>query len=137
MQFTEVISGPQAQSGALATTLIGTWIGHVWGYLPSTVALVGGILAIAWYSIMLWESKTVQDWHARSSARRKIAKIAKLKAEVKIATAQLEAMQGRQAAAAEGDAKVLAATAEATLIQAHAGTAQTVAELQPKNGGAP
>jgi hypothetical protein len=133
MQIAELVTGPQGQSGALATALIGTWLAHVWGYLPGAVAIVGGVLAICWYIIMLWESKTVQDWHARSSARRKIKRIAKLQAEVKIATAQLEALKVRRVAREDAADKVNAAAAEAAVVLARSARAETAANLNDES----
>ncbi len=129
MQFAEVLTGPQGQSAGLVGTLLGTWLGHAWGYFPSFIAVTGGVLAICWYAVMLWESKTVQDWHARSSARRKIKRIANLQAEIKIATAQLEALEVRRVARVDAAEKVNTAAAEAALVQVRGETAQTVAEL--------
>jgi hypothetical protein len=133
MQIAELVTGPQGQSGALATALIGTWLAHVWGYLPGAVAIVGGVLAICWYIIMLWESKTVQDWHARSSARRKIKRIAKLQAEVKIATAQLEALEVRRVAREDAADKVNAAATEAAVVLARSASAETAADLNDES----
>jgi hypothetical protein len=133
MQIAELVTGPQGQSGALATALIGTWLAHVWGYLPGAVAIVGGVLAICWYIVMLWESKTVQDWHAKSSAKRKIAKIVKLQAGVKIAMAQLEALEVRSAARTDAAEKVSNAAAEAAVVLARSASAETAADLNDES----
>jgi|SRR5579864_66935 len=129
MQIAEVITGPQGQSAGIVAVLSGGWLGHWLGYLPGTIAAIGGLFAIAWYIVMLWESKTVQDWHARSSARHKIKRIAKLQAAVKIATAQLEALEVRRVARVDAADKINAAAAEAALVQVRGETAKSVAEL--------
>jgi dipeptide/tripeptide permease len=139
MSIADVAASPQLTSGTLATTLVGTYLGHAVGYLPGFVAVVGGMLAIVWYSVMLWESKTVQDWHAKSSARRKMKKIANLKAQEKIITAQLAALEVRRVAREDAADKVQAATADAALVITRGETAQSVEELtKPKSeGGGP
>jgi hypothetical protein len=130
MAIAEVVSGPQGQSAGLITTLITAWLGHAWGYLPGFVAVVGGILAIAWYTVMLWESKTVQDWHAKSSAARKLKKIRRLQAEITVATAQLSALEVRRVAREVAEEKVTTAAAEAAQLEKHG----VVSPPEPEDG---
>lgn len=55
---------------------IGTLVGSLLGWLP----LIGAGVAIVWYAIQILESHTVQVW----AARRRIQKVARLKARVLI-----------------------------------------------------
>lgn len=67
-------------TGEVAAAVVGgTFLAHVWGWLPGVVAVIGGVLAIVWYVLMIWESKTVCDWRDR----RKQSKIDKLEARLK------------------------------------------------------
>lgn len=90
----------QLTGGALATSIVGVFFGHLWGYLPGTVAVIGGMLAIVWYSLMIWECETVKTWRKRHAesvklkrtnkiAKQKLERIASLKAEQQAISAEL------------------------------------------------
>jgi hypothetical protein len=129
-----------AADGAAALTLIGSTMGYVWGALPGVVIVIGGIMAIGWYALQYWESKTFSGWRERRQARRKIEKIARLKAQEKVITAQLEALELKRSAAstaaevlrvAESAAteKIATATAEAAVEKVKSTTAAAVEQV--------
>lgn len=70
--------------GAGSVTLF-TFIGHAYGYLPGTIAIIGGLVGIIWYSIAIFESETFKAWRKRRAEhkikrlRAKIAAYEKLK----------------------------------------------------------
>lgn len=53
------------------------------GYIPYLFAALPAI----YYLILIWESKTVQEWVARRRARKAAMKVAKTQAAVVVATA--------------------------------------------------
>lgn len=114
---------------AAGTTLLGAIMNHFWTVLPGIVTVLGGSLAILWYCIQVWESKTCQTWHLRRLARNKAAKIAKLKAKERVITAQLEALELRRAAAATATELVAVAAADAKQDVVKATTAAAVADV--------
>lgn len=52
-------------------------LGTLAGYLPAIAAIAG----LVWYSIQIWESRTVREWKVRRHERR----VAALKAKLMIA----------------------------------------------------
>lgn len=123
---------------AAGFTLVGAILNHIWTFLPGIVTVAGGIMAILWYGIQAWESKTCQDWHLRRLARRKAFKIAKLQAKQKVVAAQLDALELRRAAAATATELVATASAIATQEVARATNAQAVADIvSPTQKAAP
>ena len=50
----------------------------LFGALPVILGVIGGTLAIGWYSVALWESKTVQNYVKGRRAARLARKIAEL-----------------------------------------------------------
>lgn len=111
------------------TTLFGAIMNHFWAVLPTVVTVLGGSLAILWYCIQVWESKTCQQWNLKRQARLKAAKIAKLRAKEKIIAAQLEALELRRAAAATATELVAVAAADAKQDVAKATAAAAVADV--------
>lgn len=57
------------------------------GYIPYILALLPAI----YYCILIWESKTVQEWVAKRRAAKAARKLAKAKATVIVTAAQGEA----------------------------------------------
>lgn len=98
---------------AIDTLGAGTIIATVLGYLPAVAAGV----ALLWYMIQIWESKTIQHWLENRRMVRKAKKIARLKAKEKIISAELEALETVRQAKAEARDKVAIATVEAAKIQ--------------------
>src|SRR6185437_4505984 len=98
--LSEVMPTPQGTGTIPTTVMVGTILGNIWGYLPSFIAVIGGIFAIVWYGIMIHESKTVKAWSDERAQARKLRRIAQLKAKEKIITAQLDALELKRSAAA-------------------------------------
>jgi hypothetical protein len=48
----------QAVSLGLSGVVASQWL----GWLPPIVAFIASLFAIAWYSVQLWESRTVKRW---------------------------------------------------------------------------
>lgn len=58
------------------------------GFLAGVVPTIGILMAIVWYSVMIWETKTIRNWiahrqirKARTTVRRASARIATLHQE--------------------------------------------------------
>jgi hypothetical protein len=101
------------------------WVGHVtsiiaalgafMGLLPSAVALV----ALIWYSVQLYESRTVQHYLRNRKMVRKAKKIARLRAKEKVIIAELEALEVMREAKATAREKVAKASHEAEVLVVH------------------
>lgn len=103
MQLAEMVPPTPANgTGAFGLVLV-PFLTHVWGWVPSVVAVVGGMLGIVWYSIMIWESAPIQSWrkthaerrelrHTNKIAREKMERIAALRAEQSAIQAELAAL---------------------------------------------
>ena len=83
------------------------------GYIPALAAAV----AMVWYLVQLWESRTVQHWRENRTMVRKAKRIARLKAKEKVITAQLEALESVRQARVEARDKVELAKVEAAKLQ--------------------
>lgn len=46
----------------LSGVLASQWL----GWLPPFVALLASALAVAWYAIQIWESRTIKRWRRRA-----------------------------------------------------------------------
>lgn len=101
------------------------WFGSLVGLLPAFAALIG----IIWYTIQIMESNTVQKWLDKKRTARKGRRIAKLKAEQKVLTAELEALEVVREARVFAEDKVAKATHEATTQLATEQAAQKQAAL--------
>lgn len=86
-----VYSGDVVAGGAI--------LGSLLQYLPALAALVG----LLFYSIQIWESKTIQAALARLSTRRKARKITRLNAKVTRAHRAFERAQTRLSKLTNGD----------------------------------
>lgn len=138
----EIIIPPGVGTGGtLAGAMIGTFLAHVWGYLPGTVAVIGGCFAIVWYLIMIYESKTFNNWRTDRAQRIKERRIARLKAKERVIVAELEALELKRSAAVTAAAvletaeraaadKVATATAQAKVDAIRSET-----EIIQKSGG--
>lgn len=62
-----------------------TFFGALFGLLPSILGVIGGTVAICWYSVALWESKTVQNY----IKGRRAAKLANKIAELEVRQSQI------------------------------------------------
>lgn len=93
----------------------GAVIGSFLGYLPVAVAFI----ALIWYIIQIWESRTVQHWWRNRQLIRKAKKITRLRAREKVIVAQLEALESIRQARVEARDKVEMAKVEAAKLQVH------------------
>ena len=91
------------------------------GWLPYIAAAI----AILWYVIQIWESRTVQHWHENRRMVRKAKRVARLKAKEKVIVAQLEALETLRQARVDARDKVEVARVEAAKLSI---AEQTVAE---------
>jgi len=79
------------------------------GILPPLAALVG----IAWYVILIYESRTFQHWNRNRQMKRKARKVAHLRAQEKIILAELDALEIVRVARVDAHEKIASATAQA------------------------
>jgi hypothetical protein len=128
---------PQVTGGALASTLIGTWLARffgylptAWGYIPATLAAIGSVLAIVWYMLMIWESDTFKEWRNRRATKSKMRKIARLQARVKMYQAELEALDVKREAEVVATTKI--ADAKVAAAKTLAQTEMAVSEIDKK-----
>jgi len=105
---------------ALITDVVsaGAIIGTILGDLPYVAALAG----MVWYTIQIWESRTVQHWWRNRQMVRKAKKIARLRAKEKVIVAQLEALETIRQARVDARTKVEVAKVEAAKLEAHEAT---------------
>lgn len=73
---------------------IGAFVVSFAGYIPYLFAALPAI----YYVILIWESKTVQDFVARRRARKAALNLAKLNAKVLVAGAQIDGAKDVQVA---------------------------------------
>lgn len=145
---------PAHPSGEIITTAaVGGFAAHIWGWLPGTVAVIGGLLAIVWYTLMIAESKYVQAWltrHMENSKKRQITRLneklkryerqfdetsAKLVARRKIIEARLEALGIMKQAEAIATQKVETAKVVAAQKLETAKAATQLANRTPSQSG--
>ncbi len=94
-----------------AGAIVGTFL----GYLP----LVAAFLALIWYVIQIWESRTVQHWWRNRQEVKKAKRLVRLRAKEKILVAKIEALAQVRAARVEARDKVEQAKVEAAKLQVH------------------
>lgn len=51
-------------NGAAHTASVGALAGTIANVLPPLLAVLGSLLAVIWYAVQIYESKTVQRWAA-------------------------------------------------------------------------
>lgn len=100
-------------SKAIDLISAGTIIATIIGYLP----IIAAAVALIWYCIQIWESRTVQHWWTNRQMIKKAKRIARLKAKEKVIAAQLEALESIRQAKADARDKVAIATVEAAKLQ--------------------
>lgn len=93
---------------------VGAIAGSAWGFLPVFAALV----ALIWYLIQIWESRTVQHYVANRRMVHRQRRINKLRAKEKVILAKLEAMEVVRSARAAAREKVEVAASEAAQLKA-------------------
>ncbi|HET9285675.1 MAG TPA: hypothetical protein VFR24_27300 [Candidatus Angelobacter sp.] len=89
-----VANSPPHTSEAVGVGLASAYTLYNLTWLPGAVVLIGGILGMIWYAICIWESKTVQTWRSDRTAKKKLRRISKLKAEERIIAAALASLGG-------------------------------------------
>jgi hypothetical protein len=92
---------------------LGAIVATIAGYLPILAAMI----ALFWYCIQIWESRTVQHWYQNRKMIRKARKIAQLKAKEKVISAQLDALETIRQAKVEARDKLEIAKVEAAKLQ--------------------
>lgn len=55
----------QAGTHAVTAVTAVTIVGHVADVIPTVAATIVSCLAIIWYSIVIWESRTVSRWRGK------------------------------------------------------------------------
>lgn len=100
----------------------GAILGTILGDLPYVAALAGMI----WYTIQIWESRTVQHWWRNHQMILKAKKITKLRAKEKVIVAQLEALEIKRQARVIARDKVEAAKVEAAMQEVHEATENAI-----------
>lgn len=94
-----------------------SWLGHSVSLSALGAAFIGlappiaATVAVIWYSIQIYESRTFQHWKRNFVMKRAGAKLAKLEAKKKILLAEIAATE--RVRHAENDAKNLVAEAHA------------------------
>src|SRR3974390_2898577 len=85
------LSSP-AVGNSIAVSTIGTLLANVMGYMPlvtGTLAAIGVVLGIIWYSIMIAESHTVKDWRKHRRHVRRLRRVIRVKAELQMLQREL------------------------------------------------
>jgi hypothetical protein len=128
MSLAELIPPTPTNGVGAGSTIFIPFIVHFWGYLPSTVAVLGGMLGIIWYCLMIWESETCKDWRTKWLTKRKMRKIGRLQARVKLYQAELEALDVKREAEQVATGKIEAAKVEAAKVTS--ATEQAVSQVK-------
>lgn len=114
----DVPSGTVPSGAGAQLTAIGGFAVSLSGYIPYLFAALPAI----YYIILIWESKTVQDWVSRRRERKAAVKLAKLKAQTLVVAAQIDAAKDVKVAQVQA-----AATVDNAAIDARALIAKTAA----------
>ena len=93
----------------------GAIVGSLLGYLP----LAAAFLALIWYVIQIWESRTVQHWWRNRVEIKRAKKLVRLRAKEKVLVAKIEALAKVRAARVEARDKIEEAKVEAARLQVH------------------
>lgn len=91
----------------------GTIVASIVGYLPALAASI----ALLWYCIQIWESRTVQHYLENRRMVRKAKRIIRLRAKEKVISAQLEALESIRQARVDARDRVEVAKVEAAKLQ--------------------
>lgn len=95
-------------SGGIVATILGV--------LPQIIGVFAAVVAMCYYSICMWESRTVQHWYNNRKLVQKAKRVARIRAEQKVLLAELEALEVVREARAVAAEKVEAAKAEAAKL---------------------
>ena len=99
------MTGDAISAGAIVAVLL--------GYLTPVAAFV----ALVWYLIQIWESRTIQHWRQNRQMVRKARRIARLRAKEKVISVQLEALESIRQAKVDARDKIEIAKVEAAKLQ--------------------
>lgn len=91
---------------------VGSFVATAAGYIPYILALLPAV----YYCILIWESKTVQEWVAKRRARKAERTLAKLKAKTMVVSAQIDAAADVKVAQVQAAAKVDNAAVDAKVL---------------------
>jgi hypothetical protein len=69
---------PHGIGNYLSPAGLASFFGALFGVLPIILGIIGGTLAIAWYSVQLWECDTVQNYIKTHTARKVAKRVADL-----------------------------------------------------------
>lgn len=92
---------------------IGLTSGAIFGWVPAAAAFA----SLLWFTIQIWESRTIQHWLNNHRMIKKAKKIARLKAKEKVIIAQLEGLESVRQAKAEARDKVEQAKVDAEKVK--------------------
>ena len=93
----------------------GAIVGSFLGYFPIIAAFAGFV----WYSIQIWESRTIQHWWRNRVEIKRAKKLVRLRAKEKVLVAKIEALAKVRAARVEARDKIEEAKVEAAKLQVH------------------
>ena len=106
-----------AQTPAVAMTGDVIGVGAIVAALLGYVTPVAAMVALIWYLIQIWESRTIQHYLNNRQMVRKAKKVARLKAKAKVISAQLDALETLRQARVDARDKLEIAKVEAAKLQ--------------------
>lgn len=107
---------------AVDLAAIGLTSATIVGWIPAAAAFA----SLIWFTIQIWESRTIQHWINNRREVHKARKVARLRAKEKVIIAQLEAMESVRQAKADARDKVASAMVEAEKLKLHEDNQTTV-----------
>jgi hypothetical protein len=123
----------QSPAAVIHTALGSGILAAAMGWLPQAMAVVAGLIGAAYYTISIWESRTVQQWVTRRRMRRKAKTIARLRAKEKVIMAQIEALKLLRLARHEAAVRLEAAEYEAKKMITTESTAENIKNVPPRD----
>ena len=93
-----------------------TLVAAFFSWLPTTVAVIGGILSIIWFALNIADHATVKAWFERRAERIRTKKLTRLRAKQKIIEAELVAAEHVRGARAAAEDLVEHAKAAAAIL---------------------
>lgn len=93
--------------------------GGVVAVIAGIIPPIVGLLAIVFYSITIYESRTIQHWLRNHQMKVKAKKLMKLRSKAKVVAAEIEALELVRVARVAAREKVAAAEATATVEEAN------------------
>ena len=83
---------PHGLGNYLSPAGLASFFGALFGVLPIILGIIGGTLAIAWYSVQLWECDTVQNYIKNRRAVSLAKKIAVLEMQQSAIVGELKTL---------------------------------------------